>query len=397
MQHPDIQFLKANAPCYVYDKDRIIEQCLDLKKTFPSFEFLYSFKTNPFSGIIETIHSQGFGCDAASAAEVHMAINTGISPEMICYSTPGKTERDIESTLGKCILIADSIGELWRIETLAAAKDQTVNIGLRINPSFSMGENGGCASKFGIDEEQLPVVCEVLAQCSHIHITGLHVHIRSQVLEHTQLADYYKKCFQLAQRMNDLPGICIDFINFGSGIGAVYDSSSQRPVDLEALYMLIKWIVRENQRSLRARLLIETCRFIVCNAGTYYTPISDIKTSHGKTYLIVSNGLNGFLRPAIASLLQKCSNELPAAGLEPLYTCANEFSVEVLNDACTCDTVSIVGNLCTALDIICEDVHLKHAQIGDIVAISNAGSYGYSLSPLLFSSHDIPQQFLIHI
>ncbi|MHD0318361.1 hypothetical protein [Fusobacterium sp. THCT1E2] len=83
-------------------------------------------------------------------------------------------------------------------------------------------------------------------------------------------------------------------------------------------------------------------------------------------------------------------------GYEPLYTCQDEFSVQVLNESAEKEKVNIVGNLCTALDVIRENAEVNHAQIGDIIEITNAGSYAYSLSPLLFSSHRIPKQYYLY-
>ena len=112
--------------------------------------------------------------------------------------------------------------------------------------------------------------------------------------------------------------------------------------------------------------------------------------------MIVENGMNGFLRPSITAFLMKAAenNSLTEKGLEPLYTAENAFIVSVLNGETEKETSTVVGNLCTALDIIAENIELPIARIGDIVSVSNAGSYGYSLSPLLFGGHQAPKQFL---
>jgi len=84
----------------------------------------------------------------------------------------------------------------------------------------------------------------------------------------------------------------------------------------------------------------------------------------------------------------------PVPGMEPLYTNSNEFEVKVLNDCAEQETVSVVGSLCTALDVIKNNVTMNKAEIGDIVAVTNAGSYAFPLSPQFFSSHSIPEQYL---
>ena len=101
------------------------------------------------------------------------------------------------------------------------------------------------------------------------------------------------------------------------------------------------------------------------------------------------------MRPAVAFLLCKVSDKAMLPGMEPLFTCENAFQVRVLNDAAEQETVTIVGNLCTALDVIAENVTVRKAAIGDLIEITNAGSYAYSLSPLTFSSQRMPKQYLV--
>ena len=182
-------------------------------------------------------------------------------------------------------------------------------------------------------------------------------------------------------------------MNFGSGIGTVYDPEKDSPADLKKLAVMTSAITAENSRGLNVRMLIETGPFVVCNAGTYYTPIVDIKESWGRKFLIVENGMNGFLRPAIANLLQKAADGRALPGQEPLCTGEHECAIQVLNTSNEKERVSLVGNHCTALDVLAENIELNKAKIGDLIAVTNAGSYANSLSPLLFSSHTPPSQY----
>jgi len=94
---------------YIYDENVISNQIKTLTEYFPQFEFLYSIKSNPFAPIINFVASKGFGADAASAEEVIMSHKAGLPYEKILYSTPGKTRRDIEKTIDKAIIVADSL------------------------------------------------------------------------------------------------------------------------------------------------------------------------------------------------------------------------------------------------------------------------------------------------
>lgn len=388
-------FLAEHAPCYIYDGEMIKEQCRKLKAALPGFTFLYSIKTNPFPDIIKSVSQEGFGVDAASAGEVRLSLENKIPPEQIFYSTPGKSDQDIRSCYGKCVMTADSLWDIRRMNQEAATRGEILKIGIRMNPDFSMDGGSGSSSKFGIDAEQIEALADVLSACENILVNGIHIHMKSQILDCRVLSRYYHNCFQLAKKIAALDKTAIEFINFGSGIGTLYDATQETPVDLQELNALVEDIVAENQASFHAKLYIETGRFIVCNAGTYYTKIVDIKESHGKKYLIVENGMNGFFRPAIANLLLKNTDSSNLPGQEPLYTCENAFHMEVLNFENTYETVTVAGNLCTPLDVFWENKRLKSAHMGDIVAVTNAGSYGYSLSPLLFSSHEAPGQYYI--
>ena len=385
--------LKTVAPCYLYDEKEIRNACKELKTKLTGFDFLYSVKANPFEPIVRCVADEGFGTDAASPGEVMESLKCGIDPENTYYSAPGKTKDDILLTAGKCVLIADSLHEIHTVQQIAAEKGESISIGIRVHPGFTMDGNPQGSSKFGIDLENLQGLKNILNNCPDVLPVGIHVHLKSQVLDIQKLTAYYLNVMETALMLRKELGMEIRFINFGSGIGTVYDPDTDQPVDLKKLAEGLQ-PVHEINRKLHARLLIETGRYVVCNAGRYITPVVDKKVSHDTTYLIVRNGLNGFIRPAVASMLKKVvGDQIP--GMEPLFTKEKEFEVRVLNDNVEQETVTVVGNLCTAMDTIREDVTMNKAEIGDLIEISNAGSYGYTLSPLLFANHTAPKQYMI--
>ena len=407
------QHVLAHAPCYVYDRAAIVAQCRALRAALPGAELLYSVKANPFPPVLALVAAEGLGVDAASAAEVLLARRAGVPRDRILYSAPGKTAADIDAAWGHCVLVADSAAELVRIDARAAAAGTVCHVGLRINPAFGIGTDAGSdvnavprvqPSKFGVDEDALDTLPRGLA---HVVVVGLHVHVRSQVLDARALARYHAHCLALAQRVAARPGVQLRFVDLGSGAGVAYDRAQQRPLDLAALAGAFEEIAERNRRTLRATLFVETGRFVTCAAGTFYTPVVDRKTSGGRTFLVVESGLAGFLRPAVAALLPRVAADPhgPKQGHEPLYTCAHACTLSLVrrNRRSTDkseeeeeeeETVDVVGSLCTALDVVQEGARLPRAEVGDVVAVSNAGAYGYTLSPLGFSSHKAPAQFL---
>ena len=181
-----------------------------------------------------------------------------------------------------------------------------------------------------------------------------------------------------------------EYLNFGSGIGVVYDAASEREMDTAALGRSFALEAERHPQFASTRLLIETGRFVVCRAGFYVTPVVDVKSSRGTTYVMVRNGANGFMRGAVATLV--LSNNPNARDLqEPFYTGKRSFKLLAMKAdgrflAEDPETVDVVGNLCTALDVVAKGVQLPAVRPGDFILITNAGSYAATLSPVRFSS-----------
>lgn len=381
------------APCYLYSKSVMQRQFETLRKVFAGGEILYSVKCNPFPPLVAFLTGLGAGADAASPREVLLARESGAPAENIFFSAPGRTKEDFAEALPHCTVIADSLHELDLLETVAAEWGQTLEVGLRINPAFGMS-GPAAASKFGVNEEQLQQLGQWRSQFPHLTLAGIHVHLRSQVLDADTLVRYYENVYSLAERLHTGLGAPIKFINFGGGVGFPYDEAIDTPLNFEALARGFSALIAHNRGSLKARLLIESGRFLVGQGGSYVTPIVDIKQSHGRNYYVVQNGLNGFLRPALAALVQPLLTESPFTA-EPLYTSDHAFQFTVLHDNEAQETVDIVGNLCTAADVLAKEVLVNKGRIGDLLAVSNAGSYARTLSPLLFSSHTPPAEYLV--
>lgn len=390
---------KYDRPFYIYDESIISKQVKVLTDNFPQFEFLYSVKTNPYKPIIDLVASKGFGADAASAQEVMIANGAGVSYDKILFSSPGKTRSDIERTLDKSIIIADSYNELALINEVAKLREVHIKVGLRINPNYVMDMGQGASSKFGVDEETLALQKDFIQKLTNVSIVGIHVHLSSQVLDHKLLYGYYEQIFNLALFCKQTMEWELEFINFGGGIGVAYSILDDEPLDIKRLSYETEKLILRFKEEITARLIIETGRFVICEAGQYVTQIVDKKESRGTKYLIVENGLNGFLRPSIAQLLTAYTPEgSKLKGSEPLFTSKDAFDFTIIDgNESNLEKLSIVGNLCTATDIMAKDIMLPKAEIGDIVVVSKAGSYSYSLSPILFASRPLPLQFYMDI
>lgn len=382
-------------PFYYYEEAVIARQIGALKAAFPDFEILYSIKTNPFGPIVRFIAASGIGADAASAGEVELAVQAGMKREQIIYSAPGKTKEELLQAVDKAIITADSYHELELLEEIAAAKGETLKVGLRINPDFTMDSDVGSSGKFGVDEESLLEHSYFFNSLAHLKIVGIHVHVRSQVLDHTLLRRYYEKNLELALFCQEKMGWQLEYINFGGGLGVAYSNASERPLDLISLSRGCKELAAKYKEKLSARLILETGRFLVCQAGTYVTPVVDKKVSRGKTYLLVQNTFNGFSRPSLGEFLGLYVDTADAAACEPLFTREDAYAFGLLGKSGEEEVVTIMGNLCTAADKMASNVSLPKAEIGDILTVSNAGSYAYTLSPVHFANLPAPMQVYV--
>lgn len=393
-----IEHIHANetpAPFYLYNGQILREQAALLRQTFPDFSVLFSVKANPFPPILQKIASLGIGADAASAGEVALALDAGISAENIYYSAPAPTAEDIHAVWDKCHIIADSFHALALMEEKAAAEDKTIAVGVRLHPAFTMDGKPQGPSKFGIDEELLWAEGDLKKKYPHLSIRGLHIHIRSQVLDVMQLGKYYENVMGLAVRLQEFLGAPLEYINFGGGVGIAYDFSRQTPLNLAELQQLVSAAREKYADRLSARLLLESGRFLTCACGTYVTEIADIKHSHGKTYYVVKNASNGFFKPVLRQLFQPYLPESYGISFEPFLTDADDYAIEVLSASDETEIVDIAGHLCTGADVMAKEIRVKKAQIGDLIAFGNAGSYAYSLAPLLFASQPQPRQIYI--
>lgn len=379
---------------YLYDEAGIVSQCGALREAFPEASLLCSVKANPNPRVLACIFSQGIGADAASVGEVRLARRMGLSPEQIYFSAPGKTAQDIRATIDQAHLIADSLDEILRIEAAAAERNCPVCIGLRINPAFSFSGETGAPSKFGVDEEQaLSFLREF--HSPFVSVAGIHVHLRSQERSASALARYHEKILALAGRIISEAGANLNYVNLGSGIGISYAADDQ-PLDLAALGAKTCEAIRAfRQIHPGVSVLLESGRYLVGPNGVYVTTVLDRKISYGKTFVILKNTLNGFLRPSLARLIEREAADQAPFAAEPLYTGPGSFRFAAPGSCAPTETVTLVGNLCTAADVIAEGIELPRLSCGDLVAISHAGAYAAVLSPMQFSQQEKPAELFL--
>ncbi len=392
-------------PFFLYDEGGIAAQWRLLSETLPDFTILYSIKTNPHLDICRFMRNRGAGIDAASAGEVQKALAAGFAPRDVFYSAPGKSESALSFGMESSVIVADSYGELERLDLLAAESGRVLDVGLRINPALSFSQSAwpevqpGVSAKFGVDEESLEGRRDYFRALSNLRIRGIHVFLRSQVLSHQAIALSFRHIFALARRCGEYFGQEQDFINFGGGFGvAIGDWRS--PLDVKALGAEIRLLVGREKAHLPqgVRLYVESGRFLVGKAGLFVTRVEDVKISRGVTWVIVPGALNGFFRPALMNMLNGMPGE-PLPPMEPLYSNGSAHRVSLPHadgrEGRPVRKVTVAGCLCTSLDVLAKDVLLPDPRVGDILAVDNAGAYAATLSPYAFASFERPAELYV--
>ncbi|MEG0020571.1 MAG: diaminopimelate decarboxylase [Oscillospiraceae bacterium] len=379
---------------YLYDEKIMLERAENLKHSFAGAQLLYSIKTNPHPDVTKALFNEGFGLDAASLAEVMIGTNNGLPKQKIYYSAPGKTRRDIEVAMDKAIIIADSLNEVFLLNTIAKELGAHPKIGIRINPNFSFYTDCGAANKFGIDQDLLFDNVERIKNLSNVEFVGIHVHSKSQELDPERLKHYYDNMFHLAVTVQEKFKMSLEFINFGGGLGIDF-SESDIPLDVEMVGKEMQRLMAQFKEKLpNTQILVETGRYTVGKAGIYATKVLDKKVSHGKTYIILANTLNGFVRPAMITMIEHYVGKSEDS-FEPMFTKSGAFQIKVLTDKTETETVTLCGNLCAGTDVIATDITLPLIEVGDILTINNAGAYAAVMTPMQFASLTPPVQLFL--
>jgi diaminopimelate decarboxylase len=239
---------------------------------------------------------------------------------------------------------------------------------------------GGYASQFGVDHDRVPDLVRGIIEAG-AEWRGLHLFAGSQCLDWTAIAETYRQALQLAGDISDAVGVHPPEVNLGGGLGIPYFEGDEE-VDLDCLGRALGDQLADGPAPLAAtNIVIELGRWLVGEAGVYLTRIVDRTSSRGKTFLVTDGGLHHMLA-ASGNFGQLLRRNFPVA-------IASRFGEAATEEA------SIVGCLCTPLDMLADEVALPNADVGDLVAIFCAGAYGLSASPQTFLSQAHAQEMLI--
>ena len=370
-------------PLFVYDRAIIADRVARFRQAMPpSIALHYAVKANPYPPLLSFIEKLVDGFDVASAGELQALQGVEIP---VSFAGPGKRAAEIEQAIKEgATLNLESEGEAETALAGANRVDVRPRLAVRVNPPFALKgagmKMGGLASQFGVDHDRVPALVRRLLD-AEADWRGLHIFAGSQSLSADALIETQRNIVSLAAEIAEQVGVSPPEVNLGGGFGIPYFSGDQ-PLDLDLIAEELAKTMEQRPKSLaETRFAIELGRWLVGEAGVYLTSIVDRKQSRGRTFLVTDGGLHHQLA-ASGNFGQLLRRNYPVA-------VADRFGAQSEEE------VSIVGCLCTPLDLLADDVALPRADVGDVVALFCAGAYGLTASPQAFLSQPGARELLV--
>ena len=377
----------GTTPFFAYERAAISRRVDELRSALPGDVHLsYAVKANPMPAVVQHLSGLVDGFDVASVGEMAVALDTPVAAERVSFAGPGKTPAELRRAVAAGVTVnLESAIEATRVAAAGDTLGVRPHVAIRVNPDFQVKGSGmrlgGGSQQFGVDAEQVPVLLHRLARME-LDLLGFHVFAGSQNLHAGILAEAQRRTAELVVRLASAAPQPIRYVNLGGGFGIPYFEWDQA-LDLATVGDSLASVLSTQLRPAlpEARIVVELGRYLVGEAGVYVTRIIDRKQSRGRTFLVVDGGLHHQLA-ASGNLGQVIRKNYPVA-------LANRM------DAPATEVVTVVGRLCTPLDLLAHEVPLPHAEIGALVAVFQAGAYGMTASPTAFLSHPTPPELLV--
>jgi diaminopimelate decarboxylase len=320
----------------------------------------YAMKANSNQSVLRTLARLGAGADVVSGGELKRALAAGIPPERIVFSGVGKTEAELRAALAADILCinVESEPELELLSHLASEQGKTARISVRVNPDVDAGSHakistGKSENKFGIPLTQARSVYARAAELPGIRVTGVDMHIGSQITDLNRMETAFRILAELVQALR-ADGHAISHVDFGGGLGIPYHADREAPPLPSAYAAMVKRVTH----NLGCTLMFEPGRMIVGNAGILVARVIYVKQGEAKKFVIIDAAMNDLIRP---TLYEAHHDILPVRA-------APQGAPQI--------TADVVGPVCETGDYLALGRTMPEPKAGDLLAIMTAGAYG---------------------
>ncbi|MGA0563868.1 diaminopimelate decarboxylase [Ancylobacter sp. VNQ12] len=333
----------------------------------------YALKANSNQAVIRTFARLGAGADIVSGGELKRALAAGVEPHKIVFSGVGKTREEMAAALDAGIgcFNVESEPELLTLSEVAVSHGVAAPVSIRVNPDVDAKTHhkistGKSENKFGIPVSRAREVYAHAASLPGIRITGIDMHIGSQI---TDLGPFDNATALLVDLARDLmaDGHKLTHLDLGGGLGVPYVAGEPEP-PLPSAYAAL---VKRHTHNLGLGLVFEIGRMLVANAGILVARVLYVKEGEGKSFVIVDAAMNDLIRPT-------------------LYDAHHEIlPVRQPTSAQGQIVADVVGPVCESGDFLALGRHLPTLRAGDLVAVMTAGAYGavqastYNTRPLI--------------
>jgi len=359
----DVLAQEVGTPFYCYSTatlERHYNVFADAFSDVPSL-VCYAMKANSNQAVLATMAKLGAGMDVVSQGELRRARVAGMPAEKIVFSGVGKTEAEMAYALDQDILCfnVESEPELERLSAVAVSLGRKARISIRVNPdvdakSHAKISTGTYANKFGVPIDDAPRVYARAAALPGLIVSGVDMHIGSQITDLAPFDAAASRLADLARRLMS-EGHRLEHFDVGGGLGVVYDPrSNARPPEPQAYAQTIL----RHTRDLGLKLVFEHGRLIAANAGVLLTKVIYVKRGAGKTFVIVDAAMNDLIRP---TLYEAYHDIVPVA----------EAGAQAERHI-----VDVVGPVCESGDYLAQGRPMPEVAAGDLLAVMSAGAYG---------------------
>jgi diaminopimelate decarboxylase len=320
----------------------------------------YAMKANSNQSVLRTLAKLGAGADVVSGGELKRALAAGIPSQKILFSGVGKTESELRAGLAADVLCinVESEPELELLSRFAVEAGKTARISVRVNPDVDAGTHakistGKAENKFGVPIARARAVYAHAAKLPGIQVTGVDVHIGSQITDLAPLETAFRILAEFVQVLR-ADGHTISHVDFGGGLGIPYYMDREAPPAPAAYAAMVKRVAH----NLGCTLMFEPGRLIVGNAGILVTRVIYLKPGAARNFIVIDAAMNDLIRP---TLYEAHHDILPVVAAAP------ETPIMVAD---------VVGPVCESGDYLALGRAMPEPKAGDLLAIMTAGAYG---------------------
>ena len=376
----------GSTPFYAYDRAVIAARINALRAALPeNVKIHYAMKANPMPALVAYMAGRVDGIDVASGGELKVALDAGANPDEISFAGPGKSTSDLRRAAAAGVLInVESFREVELLSQLSREDGYRARVAVRVNPDFELKSSGmkmgGGPKQFGVDAEQVPELLAAIGR-EDLDFEGFHLFAGAQNLKADAIVEAQRKSYDLALRLAAQAPAPIRTLNLGGGFGIPY-FPGEHALDIAPIGANLTDLTQRAEHDFPgAELVVELGRYLVGEAGLYVCRIVDRKVSRGQVFLVTDGGLHHHLS-ASGNFGQVIRKNYPVA-------------VATRMDSTETETATVVGPLCTPLDLLADRMELARAEIGDLVVIYQSGAYGFTASPQAFLGHPVCIEVLV--